>query len=198
MTTLKRILAHIWEQPFIFTTGLAALFHSCWSIATLFTGPEPPQGTQAWFAWVLPGFLIAFSLDVGQIVTSAEIRQGSRSWQKYTTFAVFAIATYYLQWLYAAHHMPLLELAPGVTDIPLVTGLRDLALWFLPALLPLSTLLYTFSHDTQTTMQTHPEAESRPFWQRLLKPADPVNDSAPVDVDEPSTTKNGSTPNTSA
>ena len=77
---MKRILSHTLRQPFIFSTGLAALVHSTWSVSTLFTGTEPyPQFSAAWFAWVLPGFLIAFSLDVGQIVTSAEIRDGSRS-----------------------------------------------------------------------------------------------------------------------
>jgi hypothetical protein len=46
-----------------------------------------------------------------------------------------------------AHHMPALELAPGVraTWAGFATVMRDAAVWVIPALLPLSTLLYTFS-----------------------------------------------------
>lgn len=148
-----RVFRHILSQPFVFSTGLAALAHSTWSLGTLFAGREPEQFTPAWWAWLLPALLIAFSLDVGQIATSAEIRSGQRTRAKYATFATFAIATYYLQWLYISHHMPLLQLAPGVsawsTGITMIV--RDLAQWLIPVLLPLSTLLYTFSteHDQQ-------------------------------------------------
>jgi len=143
-----KIIQHIVHQPFVFSTGLAALVHSTWSLGTLFAGKEPfPQFTPTWFAWVIPAFLIAFALDVGQIVTSAEIRAGNHARTKYLTFAVFAAATYYLQWLYIAHHMPALALADGVPadSMEIVAGIRDAAIWIIPALLPLSTLLYTFS-----------------------------------------------------
>jgi hypothetical protein len=145
-----KLLKHITGQPFVFTTGLAALIHSTWSLGTLFAGSEPsPQFSPAWFAWVIPALLIAFSLDVGQIVTSAEIRAGQRQRTKYLTFLVFAAATYYLQWLYISHHMPVVELAPGVRAswAEAASWLRDSAIWFIPALLPMSTTLYTFSHS---------------------------------------------------
>lgn len=147
------ILKHLWQQPFVASTGVAALVHSTWSLGTLFSGKEPAaQFSFEWFAWLIPAFLIAFALDVGQIATSGEIRAGKRNWRKYATFAVFAIATYYLQWLYMAHHMPLLDLAPGVRSwSALALPIRDAAIWFIPALLPLSTLLYTFSHDEEAT-----------------------------------------------
>lgn len=143
-----KIIKHILAQPFVFSTGLAALFHSTWSLGTLFAGKEPyPQFTPAWFAWVVPSFFIAFAMDVGQIVTSSEIRAGNHTRVKYLTFATFAVATYYLQWLYIVHHMPQLDLADGVRgEWSGLTGLmRDAAIWIIPAMLPLSTLLYTFS-----------------------------------------------------
>lgn len=142
------IMKHVTGQPFVFSTGLAALVHSTWSLGTLFAGTEPAQFSLAWFAWLLPALLIAFALDVGQIVTSAEIRAGARARAKYATFIVFAAATYYLQWLYIAHHMPSLDLAPGVRESwsSAASLLRDAAIWFIPALLPMSTTLYTFSH----------------------------------------------------
>ena len=150
------ILRHIASQPFVFTTGLAALAHSTWALATLFAGEEPVQFTVAWFAWLIPALLIAFALDVGQIVTSAEIRAGQKRMVKYVTFAVFALATYFLQWLYMVHHVPLLELSEGVRSewAFAVTLLRDCSIWVIPALLPLSTLLYTFS--TEHTQVEHP------------------------------------------
>ena len=100
----------------------------------------------------MPALLIAFALDVGQIATSSEIRSGQRTTAKYTTFRrVFAFATYYLQWLYIAHHMPSLQLGPGVYADGLagrvVLLTRNAAIWFIPALLPLSTTMYTLSGD---------------------------------------------------
>ena len=142
-----RIWKHITGQPFIFATGLAALVHSTWSLGTLFSGDEPTTWL-AWVGWLIPALLIAFALDVGQIVTSAEIRSGSRTKAKYLTFLVFAGATYYLQWLYMAHHMPEVSLAAGVREswAGAATLLRDAAVWLIPALMPLSTALYTFSY----------------------------------------------------
>jgi hypothetical protein len=160
-----KIIRHIIEQPFVFSTGLAALVHSTWSLGTLFAGKEPqPQFQAAWWAWVIPAFLIAFAMDVGQIVTSAEIREGNRSRTKYLTFAVFALATYYLQWLYISHHMPLLDLADGVRGewSGITTLIRDAAIWIIPALLPLSTLLYTFSGG-QEKLATHESLPAVPL-----------------------------------
>ncbi len=150
-------LKHVSEQPFIAATGLAALVHSTWSLAVLFSGHPPawdPTSIVSWAQWVywlVPALLIAFALDVGQIATSSEIRSGQRTTAKYTTFLVFAFATYYLQWLYIAHHMPSLELGPGVYADGLagrvVLLTRNAAIWFIPALLPLSTTMYTLSGD---------------------------------------------------
>lgn len=153
-------LKHAVGQPFVFATGLAALVHSTWALGTLFAG-EQPEGWHI-VGWLVPALLIAFALDVGQIATSAEIRSFGLTWRRGVTFIVFALATYYLQWLYAAHHMPALELAPGVRESwsESATVLRDAAVWIIPALLPLSTLLYTFSGERQTvpTVQVSPVA----------------------------------------
>src|SRR5690606_34049346 len=104
-------IGHALRQPFIFATGLAALMHSTWSLGTLFAGVSPEVApTLEYAGWIAPAVLIAFALDVGQIVTSAELRAGERTLAKYATFGIFAAATYYLQWLYIVHHMPALDL----------------------------------------------------------------------------------------
>lgn len=155
-----KALKHILEQPFIAATGLAALVHSTWALATLFAG-EQPQGTPQLIGWLVPALLIAFALDVGQVATSVEIRQHGLTTARAVTFLVFAVATYYLQWLYIAHHMPALPLAPGVADTwkEAATTLRDAAVWIIPVLLPLSTLLYTFSGGERSQHQP-PQPES--------------------------------------
>lgn len=170
-----KLYTHIVEQPFVFATGLAALVHSTWSLGTLFAGRQPEAAFTIEFAgWLLPAFLIAFALDVGQIATSAEIRAGNRTRAKYATFAIFALATYYLQWLYAAHHMPALELAGGVRGewSGLATLFRDAAVWIIPAFLPLSTLMYTFSSD-------HAHVE-KPSQSIVIPESAPVQVSVPV------------------
>lgn len=154
MSTLK----HIINQPFVFATGLAALIHSTWSLGTLFAGIQPdPSDIVQFLGWIVPALLIAFAMDIGQIVTSAAIRERGLTFARGATFATFAFATYYLQWLYIAHHMPAMDLSAGVRSEWTSTAqlLRDGAIWIIPALLPLATLLYTFSdkaeHDTEQT-----------------------------------------------
>lgn len=150
-------LKHAYQQPLIFATGLAALVHSTWALGTMFSGTQPAVesitneiGWIHFAGWIVPALLIAFALDIGQIVTSHEIRTRGMTKARAATFITFALATYYLQWLYMAHHMPLIPLAPGISSIHLDAALflRNFALWLIPALLPLSTLLYTFSSET--------------------------------------------------
>jgi hypothetical protein len=152
-----KLVRHMISQPFVTATGAAALVHSTWALGTLFAGQQP-EGGWALAGWLVPALLIAFALDVGQIATSTEIRQHGLTVARATTFIVFAGATYYLQWLYIAHHMPALEIAAGVSPIARETAIsmRDAALWIIPALLPLSTLLYTFSGGTRQEVATLP------------------------------------------
>lgn len=171
-----KALRHLTEQPFIAATGAAALVHSTWALATVFSGHQPASNDLPRLAyWLIPALLISFALDVGQIATSAEIRSGERVLSKYITFGVFAAATYYLQWLYIAHHMPALELAPGVRESwgGFAGLMRDAAVWIIPALLPLSTTLYTLSG------QAAPSAAAAP----TIPPALPLpqeDDTAPI------------------
>jgi len=149
-----QIFKHITQQPFIFATGLAALIHSTWSLGTLFAGQAPETALSPEFmGWLIPALLIAFAMDVGQISTSEQIRERGMNIARGTTFFVFAFATYYLQWLYIAHHMPLLALGDGISAFhrDAAITLRDAGMWIIPALLPLSTLLYTFSGEHQAS-----------------------------------------------
>jgi hypothetical protein len=148
-----RLIKHVTEQPFIAATAVAALLHSTWALGTLFAGLQPTAALSIEFVgWLAPALLIAFSLDIGLLATSHEIRVGQRSRAKYGTFIVLALSMYYLQWTYMIHHVPALALAAGVSPswIGISTTLRDLCIWLIPALLPVSTLLYTFSHVEQS------------------------------------------------
>ena len=171
-----KLLKHMFKQPFVFATGLAALIHSTWALGTLFSG-EQPTGWHL-VGWLIPALLIAFALDVGQIVTSTEIREHGMTAARGLTFFVFALATYYLQWLYIAHHMPALQLAPGISDLARSTAIymRDAALWVIPALLPLSTFLYTISADKERVTEL------------------PVVTPAPVQVEAPPTVETPALP----
>lgn len=164
------VMGFLANHLFIATTGTAALIHSTWSLATFFNGTEPTPGTLSWLFWVTPALLLAVSIDVGQIATSSQIANGQRTRAKYATFGVLAIATYYLQWLYLAHHLPLIDLGAGVNPgvVPFAIGVRDIALWALPGLLPASTLLYTFSYD-KVRKQRNPSMTIRQTTQTEVK-----------------------------
>ncbi len=146
------IFKHMVENLFVTATGIAALIHSTWSLGTIFSGEQPDPATNmlGFLGWIIPALLIAFALDIGQIFTSAEIRQGDKRLIKYLTFGIFAVATYYLQWLYMVHHIPTLALENGIREewLPQVTLLRDMAIWIVPAFMPLSTALYTISQKS--------------------------------------------------
>jgi len=166
METLRKLWQKIKEEPFIATTGAAAFVHSTWSLSVTFSGTAPAisdwLSVVQWCFFVVPAALIAFAVDVGQIATSAEIRNGNRAKTKYLTFFVLAAATYYLQWLYLAHHIPKLPLGEGIRAdwIGVVTVIKDAAIWVLPALLPLATVLYTFSHSEDHEKVTQHEKKS--------------------------------------
>ncbi len=146
---LSEFVLRFWTHIFVISTGFAALMHSTWTLSTAFGGMEPAvQFSQAWWSWVIPGFAIAFSFDVGQIAISVDLRRGERTTPKYVAFVVVAFSTYYLQWVYMAAHIPLIAFGPGVAPeaIGAATFLRNLVLWIVPALLPIATTLYTFSY----------------------------------------------------
>ncbi len=172
MSDKQSVFAHLREQPFIVATGVAAFAHSTWTLGTWFAGMQPIVTANLlegglngeWVAqslrlvfWLLPAALIAAALDIGQIATSRDIQRGQRTFAKYATFGVFAVATYYLQWLYLAHHMPVVDLSIGIRSemLEFAKWMRDVSIWLIPLLLPLSTLLYTFSHAAHAEQATH-------------------------------------------
>lgn len=199
---------HIKSQPFVAATAAAALIHSAWSLGTLFSGtqPVPPiigDDMQLWIefviktlAWHIPAVSIAFAFDVGQVVTAHEIRTahsaGRIPIRKYVTFVVFAAATYYLQMLYAAHHFPDLALGAGVSPEhrPTVQLWLDAAVWVIPAFLPLSTLLYTFSGgDTDNHAETPQNAPIKPETPSIRvdtpqRPITPVLEALPPHIEQ--------------
>lgn len=179
------MIKHLIRSPFVTATGAAAFVHSTWTLGVLFGGSHPTlsgwQGLISYVLWVTPAALIAFALDVGQIATSIQIAEahdkGRRPFAKYLTFVIFAAATYYLQWFHLVHHLPALELSSAVGNYPIMTTLKEAAVWFIPALLPLSTLLYTFSsHHAAPVDQPQPQPKA------ALESPPPLQAAVSVDV----------------
>lgn len=141
---IRTLLAHV----FIILTGLAALPHSVWSVSTIMQGVEPATFSVGWIGWAFSGFLIGLTIDVGQIAISIQIARGERNWQRFSAFGFLAALTFYLQWYYASAHVPITQLGAGMNAeaVPFAIGLRDLGVWLVPALLPITTLIYTFGY----------------------------------------------------
>lgn len=153
----NKLLDSVQHHGFIAATSVAMFVHSTWTFNTLFAGEQPhldgsPMGVVNYMLWVLPGALIALAIDVGQIQTAINIKR-AQGWRQKAplgfTFIVLAFAGYYLQWFHMVHHMPSLALGDGVapTHMPLVISLVGWAVWLVPSLLPLSTILYTISNS---------------------------------------------------
>jgi len=150
------------EHKFIFAAGIAAFIHSTWSLAIFMSGnlPATPAWGSEWrfyAGWIIalsykliPAALLAYAFDVGQINTAREIREGNRAWGKIAAFITFAVATFFLQYLFVAHHMPLVDISSGAAPAAAAIGvhLRNAAVWIIPALLPAATILYTIGDST--------------------------------------------------
>jgi uncharacterized membrane protein YidH (DUF202 family) len=153
---MSRIIERLAAHGFIIATSVAMFVHSTWTFNTLFAGQQPTidGSLSQWISyllWVIPGALIALAIDIGQIQTSGKIIHERRRAQRLAlivTFGMLALAGYYLQWFHLVHHMPALDFGQGLTEATRasVTGWRDLAIFIVPALLPLSTILYTVSN----------------------------------------------------
>lgn len=139
-----KLLRHIGSSPFVAMTALSALIHSAWTLSILFGGTEPPLSL-AWAGWVLPGFLIAASIDVGLLYTSLQIRSGDRALTRYAVFVTLAFSMFALQLFYIISHMPVVALAPGVRAEwqPALTLFRDSMILLAPALLPIAITLHS-------------------------------------------------------
>jgi hypothetical protein len=146
-----KVLKHLLEQPFLVAVSLAAAIHSSWSFSVMFTGLEPqPQFSPMWFAWIFPGVMLAFSVDIGLLSLANQIRLGQRTRGKLLAFAVLCGAMGFLQFLYIAAHQPEVHLGAGIRSdwVGLVTLIRDSAIWILPLLLPTALCLFAFSDTT--------------------------------------------------
>jgi len=153
------ILRHIISQPFVASTSIAALVHSTWSLCTFMGGDQPTDPLHL-VGWLLPGFLLAFSLDVGLLWTAVSINRKEGGKGMYAAMGVLLLAMFYLQWLYMAIHLPEVSLGAGVRQqwIDAISFGRDMSLFVVPALLPISVGLFTFSRrDAHQTMVSHEE-----------------------------------------
>lgn len=154
MDNWKYVIAHI----FVTLAGVSSMMHNTWTMGYYFNGQQPSVENISSFidfihfmGWILPAFFAAFTIDVGLIVTSYEIKKDGLSFWRGLTFVSLALAAYYLQWLYLGNHMPELALSDSIVgsnrDYALL--LNGAAMWILPAVLPVSIILSTFSGDNQ-------------------------------------------------
>jgi len=158
MKTISHIISN---HIFIFATSLAMLVHSTWTFGTLFSGKQPiiDGSLEQWISyllWVTPALLVALAIDIGQIQTSVKLSNATVRSQKVTlgiTFVTLALAGYYLQWFHLAHHIPALDFGTGLSPEmqESLKGVKDIAIFVVPALLPLSTILYTLSSGDSNT-----------------------------------------------
>src|SRR5262245_22343166 len=87
-----KTVKHLMAQPFLTAVSIAAITHSTWAFATMFAGLEPhPQFEFAWWSWVIPGFLLAFSIDIGLLALGTRIRSGERTRSILGAFGVLCI-----------------------------------------------------------------------------------------------------------
>jgi len=149
--------------PFVIASSIAAFVHSVWTLGVMFSGYPPDGFTVYALLWYIPPVMVAVAIDIGLIATAHEIARGERNRAKLTAFTLLALASYYLQWVYIVHHAPAIALAEGVQlGRGAAQWLNDLGIWILPAFLPGSALLYTFSQKAPgTAKKPHTQVTER-------------------------------------
>lgn len=171
---MQHLTSLITKHGFILATSVAMFIHSTWSFNTVFAGPQPAAETEPirFLLWVIPGALIAAAIDIGQVQTSARLMHAQTRYRRISlgfTFTTLALAGYYLQWFHLIHHMPALELGAGLSEgtKASVTWARDAAIYIIPALLPLSTILYTISEAGLSENKEQPRTSAEETTQSL-------------------------------
>lgn len=162
MKLINSITHHIKDTSiFVLAVSLAAVAHSSWTFSTILGGSEPPDLGER-IPWVLTGLFLAFSLDIGLLALSSEIRHGKRSGGRFVAFVVLAAAMCYLQTVFCLTHAPVLTLSKAVRAdwIPFGQGILDLAVFLTPALLPVAIVLHTFSGE-KSPESAQPSTDSR-------------------------------------
>jgi len=148
---MKTLFKTITQHLFVASTSIAALLHSMWTISHLLGGLPPVQDASLilQLGYWLPGLLVALSLDIGLLSTSAEIRQGTRNKTRFMTLAILSLSMFYLQSVYSVLHYAPLPLGDGIPAqaIGLFSWVRDAGVIIVPALMPISILLYSFGHE---------------------------------------------------
>jgi len=158
---MKRVLIHVLQSPFVLVTSTAALIHSSWTLAIIFGGTEPAFGL-GWIGWLIPGALLAISVDVGLLQVSTEIKDGRRDRSRLAAFIVLALAMFVLQLAYAITHFPALALSAGVRAewSGALAWFRDSLIVIGPALLPIGIILHTFADSDHRTESAHVQSSS--------------------------------------
>lgn len=188
-SAIRMFFVFLWDHLFVIATGLAAFTHSTWTLATAFGRTEPlPQFSHAWWSWVGPAALLAFAFDAGQIKIAVNLRNGKRTVPMYVAFAVLATSTYFLQWWYLAHHLPLLDLADGLRpEWRQFAGLlSDAILWIAPGLLPIATTLYTWSDAApkRTGVRSPAKSATQPAKLSALVPVAELTSDVRIEMPE--------------
>jgi hypothetical protein len=189
---IKSVTKHIKDtSPFVLAVSLAAVAHSSWTFSTILGGAEPSD-TWERIAWMLSGLFLAFSLDIGLLIVSGEIRDGKGSKGKVVAFAALALAMAYLQTIFCLTHAPVLTLSKAVAAdaIPFAQGLLDKAVFVTPVLLPIAIVLHTFSGEKaretsvpSTELAIVPQGESAsPITIEKPEEPQPAPEGAPVPV----------------
>lgn len=185
MYLIQSVIKHIRETSiFVLAVSLAAVAHSSWTFSTILGGDEPTALGER-IPWILIGLCLAFSLDIGLLALSGEIRHGKRSAGRFVAFVVLAAAMAYLQTVFCLTHAPVLTLSRAVRAdwINGAQMILDLAVFVIPTLLPVSLILHTFSGEkaAQTESATpsnalavipQPDAERREDEITIEKPVE--------------------------
>lgn len=193
------IWRHFKEQPFIVLVAFAALPHTVWTIGTYTAGLQPDAFGE-WsnliraVAWLLPPLMFGIAFDIGQVVTAGEIRNGNQSQWLIRTFYALAVFSYISQLLYAMHHYPKMGIGEGAAPIVTTVGsiISQIAVFVLPALLPVAQVLYTMAYHRPGA----PDTESRAIQIHSIPTHDPnANHELPFDehvfLEIPNRAKNG-------
>lgn len=126
--------------------SLATMQHTIWSSSFVFEG-EYPKTLIEQLHWIVLGLLIAITIDLGMFLSARYLRNKFKI-SMFISFVIAALASFYMQLIYAAYHTGNFTFGEGVAQ-PIVALLQPFIEYrtiILPMILPLFAVVYTMSN----------------------------------------------------
>lgn len=173
---MKKINFNPFEIIYV-AISIATMQHTVWSSSFIFEGALPiTPAERVW--WIFNGILIALTIDIGMFLTARQLRK-QFSIAAFIAFIIAAVASFYMQLIYASFHTGNFEFGIGVASqwLNFLKPFIEARVIILPLILPLFAVIYTFSNREMRSISASPSTTTKRKYRKR-------NKNVPLDSDK--------------